>query len=258
MAMSAVVWIGVAAAAEPPLPAADLRAGERARVAAVVDGDTVVLTTGRQVRLVGLQAPKLPLGRVGFTAWPLAEEAWAALNDMLAGRQIALYYGGRRRDRYRRYLAHVVRDDGLWVQGALLRLGLARVYSFADNQTAVADMLVEERAARRAGRGIWALPFYRIRTPGELTGDIDSFQVVEGRVVAVAAVGRSVYLNFGLDWRTDFTAVVAAKKAPAFAAAGIELARLAGRAVRLRVWIRRRNGPARTLTHPAQIELLAY
>lgn len=68
MAMSAVVWIGVAAVAEPPLPAADLRAGERARVAAVVDGDTVVLTTGRQVRLVGLQAPKLPLGRVGFTA----------------------------------------------------------------------------------------------------------------------------------------------------------------------------------------------
>ena len=77
-------------------------------------------------------------------------------------------------------------------------------------------------------------------------------------VVAVAAVGRRVYLNFGLDWRTDFTAVVAAKKAPAFAAAGIELARLAGRAVRLRGWIRRRNGPALTLTHPAQIELLAY
>ena len=67
--MSAVVWIGVAAAAEPLLPAADLQA----RVAAAAD--TVVLTTGRQVRLVGSQAPKLLLGRVGFTAWPLAEEA---------------------------------------------------------------------------------------------------------------------------------------------------------------------------------------
>ena len=69
--MSAVVWIGVAAAAEPLLPAADLRA----RVAAAADEDTVVLTTGRQVRLVGSQAHKLLLGRVGFTAWPLAEEA---------------------------------------------------------------------------------------------------------------------------------------------------------------------------------------
>ena len=177
---------------------------------------------------------------------------------MLAGCQVTLYYGGRRRDRYRRYLAHVVGDDGLWVQGALLRLGLAREYSFGDNQTTIADMLVEEWAARRAGHGIWALPFYRIRNPGELTGDINSFQVVEGRVVAVAAVGRRVYLNFGLDWRTDFTAVVAAKKAPAFEAAGIELARLAGRAVRLLGWFRRRNGPALTMTHPAQLELLAY
>ena len=167
-----------------------LRAGERALVAAVIDGDTVVLTTVWQVRVVGLQAPKLLLGRVVFTAWPLAEEAWAALKDMLAGCQITLHYGGCRRDRYRRYLAHVVRDDGLWVQGALLRPGLARVSSFADNQIAVAGNLLEERATRRAGHGIWVLPFYPIRTPGELTGDIDSFQVVEGRVVAVAAVGR--------------------------------------------------------------------
>ena len=151
-----------------------------------------------------------------------------------------------------------MRDDGLWVQGALLRLGLARVYSFADNQTAVADMLVEERAARRAGRGIWALPFYRIRNLGELAADIDRFQVVEGRVIAVAALGRRVYLNFGLDWRTNFTAVVAAKRRRRLPAAGIELACLAGRAVRLRGWIRSPNGPALTLTHPAQTELLAY
>ena len=75
---------------------------------------------------------------------------------MFAGRQVTLYSGGRRRDRHRRYLAHVVRDDGLWVQGALIRLSLARAYSLADNQTAVADMLVEERVARRAGHGIWA------------------------------------------------------------------------------------------------------
>lgn len=62
MAMSAVVWIGVAAAAEPPLPAADLRAGERARVAAVVDGDTVVLTTGRR------DGPAVAFGLCHFTA----------------------------------------------------------------------------------------------------------------------------------------------------------------------------------------------
>ena len=77
-------------------------------------------------------------------------------------------------------------------------------------------------------------------------------------MVAVAAVGRRVYLNFGLDLRTDFTAVAAAKRAPAFVAAGIELARLAAQVERFRGWFRHRNGPALTLTHPAQIELLSY
>ena len=45
--------------------AAALEAGETARVVGVVDGDTVVLESGAVVRLVGIQAPKLPLGRPG-------------------------------------------------------------------------------------------------------------------------------------------------------------------------------------------------
>jgi endonuclease YncB( thermonuclease family) len=38
----------------------------------VTDGDTLILDDGRTVRLVGIQAPKLPLGRAGFPTWPLA------------------------------------------------------------------------------------------------------------------------------------------------------------------------------------------
>ncbi len=59
--------------------AAGLEAGESAGVARVVDGDTVVLDhaigTATEVRLVGIQAPKLPLGRPDFPTWPLAWEA---------------------------------------------------------------------------------------------------------------------------------------------------------------------------------------
>src|SRR3546814_12377173 len=49
-----VVW--------PASPAAALEAGPAATVIEVVDGDTVVLDDRSQVRLVGRQAPKLPLG----------------------------------------------------------------------------------------------------------------------------------------------------------------------------------------------------
>jgi len=36
------------------------------RVATIVDGDTLFIDDGTEVRLVGIQAPKVPLGRAGF------------------------------------------------------------------------------------------------------------------------------------------------------------------------------------------------
>ena len=133
---------------------AGLEAGRTARVSGVVDGDTVALDDGVTVRLVGIQAPKLPLGRPGFVAWPLADEAKAALEALALGRRVTLYYGGRRTDRYGRALAHLYRDDGLWIQGELLALGMARVYSFQDNRAIVPSMLARDAAARMARLGV--------------------------------------------------------------------------------------------------------
>jgi endonuclease YncB( thermonuclease family) len=230
--------------------------GESDRVAAVVDGDTVILDSGASVRLVGIQAPKLALGRAGFKPWPLGPQAKAALEALASERIVTLAYGGRRRDRHGRRLAHLIRDDGLWVQGALLERGMARVYSFADNRARIADMLAREDQARRAGRGIWAHPFYWIRDAGDLRGANDSFQLVEGRVVDAAIVRGRAYLNFGPDWRTDFTVTVAGRDRDRFDAAHIDLAALAGHRVRVRGWLKRYNGPMIELDHPEQLELL--
>lgn len=73
----------------------ELERGERGRVVAVIDGDSVTLESGLQVRLAGLQAPKLALGREGFVDWPLAEAARKALKAIALGREAELRYGGR-------------------------------------------------------------------------------------------------------------------------------------------------------------------
>jgi len=174
LAVCLLAAVGPPLAAEIPaapgaVPGATLRAaleaGPTATAIAVIDGDTLVLDDGQEVRLVGLQAPKLPLGRPGFQTWPLAEEAKAALAALTLGRRIVLGYGGRRLDRHGRALAHLFDADvGTWIQGALLEAGLARVYSFADNRALVAEMLALERTARTAHRGIWADPFYAPRS----------------------------------------------------------------------------------------------
>jgi endonuclease YncB( thermonuclease family) len=241
----------------PHLPVGQVQIGEQAIGLATVDGDTLVLATGQQVRLVGLQAPKLPLGRPNFKAWPLADQAREALQGLADGQRLSLYYGGRQSDRYRRKLAHLVRADGVWIQGEMLRLGLARVYSFADNRALLAEMLMLEAEARAARRGIWALPYYRIRNPAETVADIDSFQLVEGRVVDVATIKRRTYINFGADWRDDFTAVIERNRRALFEDAGVFPDHLIGRRLRLRGWVKSHNGPSITLSHPEQIEILS-
>jgi endonuclease YncB( thermonuclease family) len=242
-----------------PAPAAKgLEAGESAAVARVVDGDTVVLDraigTAMEVRLVGIQAPKLPLGRPNFPIWPLAGESKRALERLVLGRRVTLSFGGRRVDRHGRLLAHLHAAGGAWIQGEMLRLGLARVYGFADNRALIPEMLALERQARAAGRGIWGHPFYAIRTPARTNRDIGTFQIVEGTVVAAARVKGRIYLNFGADWRTDFTVTIGSKAQKLFRQAGVDPLALEGRRLRVRGWLKRFNGPLIEATHPGQIE----
>ena len=232
-------------------------AEETQRVQSVVDGDTVVLADGRQVRLPGLQAPKLPLGRKGFRQWPLADQSKAALEKLVADRTVRLRFGGARQDRHGRVLAHLYRDDGLWVQGEMLRLGLARMYTFADNRAFVPEMRAMEEEARRAGQGIWAHPFYAVRTPEAIGRDIGTFQIVAGKIVAAAKVKGTVYLNFGDDWRTDFTVKTDKRALKLFAKTGLKPETWSGRRVEVRGWVRKRNGPMIEATHPEQLFLLS-
>ena len=98
-------------------------------MAAIIDGNRT------RARLVGIQAPKLPLGRPGFKAWPLAAEAKAALAELTLGREVTLAYGGRRIDRHGRALAHLIEGAGIWVQGELLSRGMARNTWAASNSS---------------------------------------------------------------------------------------------------------------------------
>ncbi len=222
----------------------------------VVDGDTVILDSGTQVRLVGIQAPKLPLGRAGFRAWPLADEAKALLQRLALGGPLRLSYGGRRIDRHGRLLAHLENRDGRWIQGEILSAGLARVYSFADNRARIADMLALERRARGAALGIWSRSYYNVRSVTETPKFIDTFQIVEGRVVGAAVVRRRGYLNFGDDWGIDFTVSIAPRSRRMFDRAGLAIASYEGKRVRVRGWLKSFNGPMIEATHPEQIELL--
>jgi micrococcal nuclease len=232
-----------------------VRGGE-AKVVSVVDGDTVVLDDKRQVRLVGIQAPKLPLGRDYVKKQPFADQSKAALEELVLGKFVRLSYGGRRTDRHGRALAHLHLLDGTWVQGWLLERGLARVYSFRDNRTRVDAMLALEGAARAGREGLWSHNFYRIITAARSHKLVDTFQLVKARIKDAVRIKGRVYLNFGADWREDFTVTISPKNGRLFKKAGLRPETWSGREIRVRGWINWRNGPMIEATHPEQIEVL--
>jgi len=259
IALFALVVAGVVSgpidAAARKLPAQNPDPVETAIVTAVVDGDTVRLDTGAEVRLTGIQAPKLPLGRKGFRPWPLAAEAKAALSALSRDRRVRLAYPGQRHDRWGRLLAQMHVGD-VWIQREMLLRGLARVYTFPDNR-ADADALYDaERAARAARRGIWALDWYRIIDAADAGRLIGTFQLVEGRVKSAAIVRGRGYLNYGDDWRSDFTVSIAPESVKLFRAAGVSILNLKDRRLRVRGWLVSRNGAMISVTHPEQIEIL--
>ncbi|MDH3738653.1 MAG: thermonuclease family protein [Alphaproteobacteria bacterium] len=258
LALVALLIVAIPTLAQERLPQgfAALNRGDGAVVREIVDGDTVILDDGRQVRLVGIQAPKLPLGRKNFEKWPLADEAKTALSELVLGRRVTLGYGGQRQDRHGRELAHLFTDDGLWVQGSLLELGFARVYTFADNRSLADRMLDAERAARQLTQGIWQHPYYAILDTQAAPDHTGRYSLVEGRVLKTATVRGRVFLNFGKDYRTDFTITISGKNLKSFERGGIIPQDYAGRCVRVRGWLRWSNGPMIEITHPEQIEVL--
>lgn len=257
--MAGAIFIGGAGVGQAP----ELTRGEVGNVSSVLDGDTLYLEGGLKVRLSAMQAPKLPLGRKGFKAWPLGKESRAALDVLTKGQKVGLYYGGERRDRYDRALAQVFTLDSddkpdLWIQEEMIRLGMSRVYTWPDTYQDSQKLYRAEREARAGGRGIWNLDYYDIRSPepNMLAQDVDSFQLVEGIITSSADIRGRIYLNFGADYKTDFTIAIAKRDRKRFKRAGIDPVTLEGARVRVRGWIELMNGPMIWLDHPERLEIL--
>lgn len=205
-----------------------------------------------EVRLAGIRAPR---------SGPSVELARARLEALLAeaGGALELVPAGPGRNRHGVWLVNARLPDGSSLQETLIAEGLAAVDSYADNTAHTSRLLALEEEARLAGLGAWGLRDLLVHTtdPNALAPYLDSVQIVEGRVISTgqARDGR-IYLNFGTNWRTDFTVQVMRRDQRRFEAVDMDLRALAGTIVRVRGWMYEENGPMITLDHPQALELI--
>jgi hypothetical protein len=134
--------------------------------------------------------------------------------------------------------------------------GFARVHTHADARKCAGALLKREDRARKANLGLWAHPFYRVRQPTGLEREIGTFQIVEGTIASAVERRDRIFLNFGVDYRTDFTVTVSPRDARRMAKGGTDPLAWKAKRVRVRGWISLLNGPEIELTHPEQIEIL--
>ena len=134
------------------IAATSFQRSESLLVRAVIDGNTIDVVTVGRVRLLGIDAPKI--GRGFDRAAPLALEAREQLGSLVLNHWVRLEREGRDVDPRSRGSAYVVREDGLFVNAALVREGLARV-STRLPLTRLAELQRAEREAQSLRRGLW-------------------------------------------------------------------------------------------------------
>ena len=226
----------------------DIPVAEQVNVVAIDDAGAFTLADGRRLRLASILTPRL--------SQPFAVQVKDRLMALIAGGRVDLALADKGTDRHGDVLAHVFMGQGEWAQRTLIAEGLARVHTRADMRRCAGPLLKAEDEARTAKRGLWADAFYRVRGPDELGRDIGTFQLVEGKVAAVAVRRNRVYVNFGADYRSDFTVTISPADRRRLAKEGVDPIAWSGKRVRVRGWLSLLNGPEIELTHTEQIQIL--
>ena len=142
------IWLLLAIiAASLALPAC--HAPETATVTRVIDGDTIVISTGQKVQYIGIDAPE-----VSPEPEPYGTEAWNINRDLVEGKKVRLERDVSDKDEYGRLLRYVYVGE-LMVNAEMVRRGLAEAKSYPPDTRNQEYLERLEEVAREMGRGMW-------------------------------------------------------------------------------------------------------
>ncbi|MGE8187053.1 thermonuclease family protein [Pseudomonas sp. NPDC086278] len=193
----------------------------------VVDGDTLRLSDGRSVRMIGLNTPEL--GKQGRSDEPFAVVARKRLEALVAASdgRVGLVPGKESKDHYGRTLAHVYGADGANLEAQMLAEGLGFQVAVAPNVDLVACQQAAERTARQAGLGVWrqspVLQAQQVSASG--------FAVISGRVSKVQRNRGGVWIEL----QSSVVLRVAPNLLGQFDVAALE--KLNGKQIEARGWV---------------------
>lgn len=204
---------------------------------------------------VHLEGIRLPAGARDRAPMSYAARALSEIEDVARSGAVTLAVTPPRLDRYRRLRAQAFVGEH-WFQADLLERGLARVSLAPDRTECASELRAAEAEARQKKKGLWAWPGYAVRSAQNVRRDVGTFQIVEGSVLSATVKNGRAYLNFGNNWRTDFTATVDPDDMANFRRAGVDPRAYEGQTIQVRGWVQWHYGPEIEVPNPQSIEVI--
>ena len=210
----------------------------------VLDGDTIVLMGGDRVRLLGVDAPE--------KGEYLADVSRNWLIRRVEGQDVSLEKC-EEKDQYGRILALVLKN-GVNINMRLLAEGLAVPMLIPPCGRVTSKRALEVAArALKEKRGLYESSEYSVINHTEADEAIGKKVVVAGRIKEVHRSEKVIHLNFGSDWRTDFTAVIFRGSLERFRALSLDPVDLKGKFVYVIGRVKEYNGPEIIVKWPEQL-----
>ena len=216
------------------------------RVNKVYDGDTVLLSDGRKIRLLGINTPEITHPRQ--LPQRGGEEARQWLTRKLLNTRIRLEYDVETLDKYKRHLAHIFTEQGMHINVELVRLGYASTSIYPPNLKYLEQLLVAEQHAEFNTLGLWQYVEYQPKYISELNPtNKRGWQRIIGRVRTIKSTPKNNYLQL-----TD-NFVLRIKKTHIKYFNDLKL--LIGKQVEVRGWVNKdKRGFSMLIKHPSAIK----
>ncbi|WP_262693536.1 thermonuclease family protein [Kordiimonas aquimaris] len=219
------------------------------------DGETIITVDGKTIKLAGIKAPELWPEDAPYQSWPHAHQSRKLLDIQTASKTLEMFCEGERSDYTGAMIAHIKLPNGQWLQHSMIAAGGAYVYPRRTHTTGMMLLYAAEQKARKEEKGIWAQSEQTITT-ADGTIRTGWFQIISGKILSAKNVRKTIFLNFGENWRTDFTVEITPKVNKAFKKNQIDLLSFEGRNVEVRGWVTWKSGPHIMLESPGQIQIL--
>ena len=229
---------------------------ENAKVKWVYDGDTLLLTDKRKIRIIGIDTPETRHHKQ--KAEPYGAKAKEALRGKLkqSNYAIKLLYGKEKKDRYSRTLAHVFLKDGTNISSWLLEQGFAKTLTIPPNVKFAHCYKSIETSAQQNNQNIWKTKRHQLQKATSLNTKTKGYIRLKGEVRKLKKRSKSITFNISNNQKKPIQVKIKNRNLRYFKSVNFDT--LNGKSIIVSGMLKnKRNKRVIQLSHPSQLQIIA-